>query len=109
MKMTSMKLSPKESKEMMKPQVGKDGPSYPYGLRLNLDRECIDKLNMGRMPKIGSEVTILAKAKVESVSERDSTDSGKHRTLELQITELGLETPKLDAAEYIYGSEKGTK
>lgn len=90
-KLVSMKLDTKERKKMREPSVLADGPVYPWGLQLNLNEDVLDKLDVddGAMPKIGSEVLVAAKAKVTGVHSHDR-ESGKQRSVELQITELGL-------------------
>lgn len=63
---------------------------YPWGLRLTVGTEELDKLDLGRLPLPGAVVSLSGKARVVSVSEevrgRDKTD----RRLELQITDLDL-------------------
>lgn len=104
MQLKSMKLSPKESKEMIKPQSS-NAPRYPYGLHLSFDKECLDKLGLSKLPKVGNSVTVMARAKVESVSERDSAGDGKRRSLELQITDIGFEMAKSKIGDLLYGKE----
>jgi len=100
-----MKLSKQESKEATTPGVEK-GPRYPYGLCISLEKETLDKLGMSKLPKVGSTITVSARAKVESVSERDSTGGGKHRSMSLQITDIGLEGEATKAEDALYGNNK---
>lgn len=88
-----MKMSTKESKKMTEPCAApsKDSPRYPYGLCIDLNNESLDKLKMATLPDVGDEVTITAKARVQSVSERDSIDGDSSRSVSLQITKLRIE------------------
>lgn len=66
-----------------------DAPEYPYGLRVGLDSESLDKLNMTELPAIGTTMTLMAKVEVVSVSQHKSGD-GKDRDVSLQITDMEL-------------------
>ena len=93
MKMRSMAVSKKESKEMNSPAVlGSDsnGPRYPYGLEIRLDNESLTKLGMS-LPKVGSYVKIRAEACVTSVSENESKGGKAHRSVSLQIERLAVD------------------
>jgi len=63
---------------------------YPYGLRLDLNDDSLEKLKIESLPKVGKTVQVTAEARVESVSERDDTRGGKRRSLELQITKMAV-------------------
>lgn len=108
MNLKSMKMTKEETKSMIEPcAIDKDAPRYPYGLNIRLDSESMKKLGIESLPKVGTKVQIMAIANVESVSERDSQDGGKHRDMCLQITDLGLEpqAEKKDAASALYGAK----
>lgn len=92
-KLTSMKLDPKEREK--KPEtVLADRPVYPWGLTVNLDEESLDKLGMTELPAVGSALYLGANVEVTSVSDSEHTDEGggthRHRSVSLQITEMGL-------------------
>lgn len=106
-KLVSMKMSKSEREEQSKPTMLGDAPIYPYGLQLRLDEDALGKLGETTLPAVGESVMVYAKAKVVSVSSNESTDGGKRRNVELQITDLCLEDPGDDAtAERLYGKAK---
>ena len=90
MKMVDMK----RSKEEPKPDyMGKSVESeYPYGLMLCLCEDDIKKLGMD-LPAVDSEMMIMAKVKVCSVSQSESL-YGKNRSMNLQIVEMGIGSEK---------------
>jgi uncharacterized protein YoaH (UPF0181 family) len=88
--MVSMKRSKavksKESKVMAAPSSPED---YPYGLRVELDHDGMNKLGMKKMPKVGSKVKFHAHATVKSASESTHEgDSKPNRSASLQITHM---------------------
>lgn len=97
MKLHSMKLSKKERKESV-PKAVSEGPSYPYGLRLCLDNDTLEKLGLKSLPKTGVKMTIHAVGEVVSVSQHESEGRDNDRRLEIQIHELGVEGggPKME-------------
>ena len=94
-KLKSMKLD-REDREKMYPTAaeGADlGPSYPWGLRLELDNETIEKLGIA-LPEVGKNLMVIARVKVESVSSSENTENGRpklRRSASLQITEMCIE------------------
>ena len=85
--------------------VGEDGKEetkdqYPWGLRITLDNESLQKLglNAKSLPAVGAGVTVMAMAKVLSVSTR-SADNGEDSSIELQITDIGMGPMKGDDAK----------
>lgn len=111
-KLVSMKLDPKKIEERNKPSsvITDDAPAYPYGLRVNLDEDSLDALGVSTLPKVGSTMYLGANVKVVSVSDNEHTSEGgethRHRSVELQITEMGLdgerakEEPQTETALY---------
>lgn len=105
MKLCSMKLPPEKTKHKIEP-AKVEAPRYPWGLRLNLETEAIEKLGLEKLPQVGTVVTVMAKAKVVEVSQTDMQNR-KSRRLELQITDLGLDTGvKINAVDTLFGGEK---
>jgi hypothetical protein len=91
MKMVNMKMSRKETEKTAPPAgVATEGPEYPYGLCLNLEREQIDKLGLGT-PKAGSKMMLHAAVEVKSVTVTDEKGGKGYKSLSLQITDLALE------------------
>ena len=66
-----------------------DALEYPYGLRVGLDSESLDKLNMTELPAVGTTMTLTAKVEVVSVSQYES-GGGEDRDVSLQITDMEL-------------------
>ena len=98
-KLTSIKLSPKESKsEYDGPSVAgsKDkGPRYPYGMELRLDTETLGKLGLDLSKfKVGETCMVEAKAVVTRISESQMQGGKDRRDLELQITDVAISPDK---------------
>jgi hypothetical protein len=81
-----------------------EGPSYPYGLCINLDKEQLEKLGITALPKVGTEMMLHAKVYVKSTSAYE-TSGGKDMTIGLQITdmEIGASKTQSDQAAMLYG------
>lgn len=99
MGMTSLKNT--KSKKSDQPQLAMDSDyreEYPYGTRIDLNKESLDKLGIKTLPAVGSEIMIECKVKViavrESASERDTS-----RSVELQITDMDLELDEDEVGE----------
>ena len=107
MKMVSMKMSEKEKKKMSTAMPAEaEGPEYPYGICLNLEKEEIGKLGLGT-PKAGSKMMLHAMVEVKSVTVSDQADGKGYKSLSLQITDMAIEKPgKMDSekvAASLYG------
>lgn len=102
--LVSMKLDAKDREKSYPSTVAADAPMYPYGLMLSLDNETLEKIGTGRIPEVGGQVLILAKAKVTSMSSNESEGGQKYQSVSLQITDLGLDTPDQQkaAADMLY-------
>lgn len=95
MKLKSMKIDPKEREERYAATepAKLDLPVYPYGLRVNLDEEALEKLDLSSLPEVGSSLTLVARVDVTDCSVHEHEQGGKkhkHKTLGLQITDLAL-------------------
>ena len=89
--LVSMKNTPKKkSKKESMACCGPSDEAYPYGLRLDLNNDSLDKLGVKDLPKAGKVVKIVAEAKVESTSERQDRDGSKNCNVGLQITKMKL-------------------
>jgi major coat protein len=78
-------------------------PEYPYGLSLHLSDEVLEKLGLKAEDyKIGDTLPLDAVAKVTGISQHEG-----YSCLDLQITDLGIETDKDEdvksVGERIYG------
>lgn len=104
--MKSLKKSPaeiKEDKAELKPSADYPVDMYPYGLCISLTEEELKVLDV-EAPTVGSTIQFMAQAKVTSASERE-TDKGKTCRVELQITDMGFETPEPARELTRYGSK----
>ena len=84
--------------------------NYPGGMSIYLNEDQCEKLGIGKALKPGTEVTITARAIVESSTEsleRDNDDVGNDVSLQLQITDLGLKVQGVvrNAAQELYGND----
>ncbi len=91
MKLVSMKLSKSEKKtedSMSMPM--EDGPDFPYGLEIRLNRSQLEKL--GFDPEVGGEVMIEAKGVVTMYREEATRNGGGKPDCDanIQITDLGV-------------------
>ena len=101
MKMVSM------SNEKEKEESELSEMKYPYGLRICLDQKSLEKLGLKELPKVGSKMMIQAMVEVSSASQYESLENGKNKSLDLQITELGINTKKgaKEISSELYGEE----
>jgi len=79
---------------------------YSYGLRLDLGQEELDKLGITILD-VGQEVLITAMAVVNNVHESDSDDSGRKRSVGLQIQKMDIIQGSGDATKALYGEDNG--
>lgn len=97
MALVDLKMSKKDMKEESQPSVADQNP-YPYGLRINLDTDELEKLGITEknLPAVGDEIHIEAVGSVCSVSE-DDTASGGYRcgvSIQIEMMELKNEGPE---------------
>jgi hypothetical protein len=87
-KMVDLKRSKKERSKEMAP-ASSDPNRYPYGTRISLDHDEMEKLGMNKAPRVGDEVHVMAKGHVESASEHDHGD-GPRRHVSIQLKHMGV-------------------
>lgn len=106
MKLVSMANKPKDKKEMegCEPPCCDDA-KYPYGTQISLEGDQLAALGISDLPKVGTVVSIMAKAKVVSVSSREDQDGSADQSLSLQITDLGIDSKMSDKkiGDALYG------
>jgi hypothetical protein len=108
MALKSLKLTKKEAKEEVAEYTEPTPPEYSYGTRLCLDDETLQKLGITELPKVGTVVTIVAKAEVISRSEYESKRDGKtndSKSCDLQLTDMEIDTGKAPASDRLYGGK----
>lgn len=108
MKLKSLKNKPQDHDKdkiagLNAPTAPGGGDTYPYGTRMNLDHETLDKLGIGELPKVGKRMRIEGHGRVISASEHSHTDEGgkakKRRNVELQLEHMGMEPHEPKSAE----------
>lgn len=97
MSMTDLKITKKEAKAKSESMVigSPDSERYPYGLRLELNNDSLEKLGIKDMPAVGAVLMFEAKAKVVG-SRQSATEGSENRSVELQITHIDLEDGETD-------------
>jgi diketogulonate reductase-like aldo/keto reductase len=91
MKLISLKRSKKETKELNTPKsVGSDDDGYPWGTRLNFEKDIIDKIKALQTITAGTEVKIQAIGYVSNVSTSESAKGPEHQTVEIQIQQIEI-------------------
>lgn len=92
MKLVDLKRS-KEERETSKPVAAGIEDRYPYGTRLSLDHDELEKLGM-KTPNVGDQFHVHGHANVTSVEERTNEDGKKHRHVSLQIKKMAVKPHK---------------
>lgn len=106
--MKSMKLEDKEI-DNCEPCMVSDKQEYPYGLKLQLEHESVEKLGLSKIPEVGSYVIIMARAYVCNTHEMEHGDKIK-KSFGLQITDMDLKPAKAPIDEkkiYDHKEENG--
>jgi len=92
MALTSLKRKPKKAEKIDAPEPMQD--LYPWGLRITLEKEELDKLDLTVANfDIGDKVSIVAEAEVVSLRE-SANQKNKTKSVELQIMAVDLGKPK---------------
>jgi hypothetical protein len=88
-KLHSMKKKPEDKKSDT--QVEYEPSKYPYGLSINLNKECLENMGLSADSfKAGEEVYIKAKCDVTSVRMEERQKGKAYEEVSLQITDLGI-------------------
>lgn len=85
--MKDMKLTDAELKERDSTSLSEED-KYPYGLRVHVDNNSMDKLGMD-LPEIGTTMILVAEVEVVSVSQYASPDN-EDKSFSLQIQQMEL-------------------
>lgn len=100
----SMKKSKEELAEqhtaMIAPAPDYPQDIYPYGLCISLCEEELEKLSLSSDVDAGDIIHLQAIGKVTSVNKRD-TDQGQKVRVEIQLTDIALESGHDEAEEEI--------
>lgn len=106
-KMVSLKMSKKEAKgefgaDCPQPSKAYDDnlPRYPYGTKLRLETEVLDKLDIEPGDfKSGQVLTVTAKVEVVGTSTSQRQGGKDRNELELQITDMSIDTKAMKKAK----------
>lgn len=105
--MISMKTMPKPATALVEAAPGVDqAPEYPWGLRLCLDTETLQKLGFSEPPAVGTKLKLEAMVEVVSTSAHQEQGGDKRSSCDMQITEMELaagEREDADPARVMYG------
>lgn len=106
MAQVDMTMSAEEAKEQTEPSVS-DAPQYPWGLRLSLDDDALEKLGITTMPAVGTKMQLSATVEVCSTSAYSTQEGESEASVSLQITAMELSSGKTssDAASLLYGGD----
>ena len=106
MPMINMQRAPE--REEMPGEYEADEPRYPYGLCISLGKEELEKLGITALPKVGTEMTIMAKAYVKMTRAYETQGEGEDMGIELQITDMEIQGNQqqrnAEASTMLYGS-----
>lgn len=98
-RMMSMARTPAEmAEEAPMAIMAQRVPVYPYGLSLSFDDETMAKLDIDDDCEVGDIVHFFALARVTAVSANETSD-GKRMRVELQITDMSVESEDDENAE----------
>ena len=106
MAQVDMKMSREEAQEQYAP-VTSDAPEYPYGLRISLDDDALEKLGLTQLPAVGTKMQLSATVEVCSTSAYSTQEGEAETSVSLQITamELGTAQQSSSAASLLYGGD----
>ena len=110
MNLKNMKMDAKEAKEYAQPAALNTSPAYPYGLKIDLNKEGMEKLGIKKMPDIGQKMFLHAIVEVCCVNESKTLGGDEYRSMSLQITDMQVDAIKEkvnteEAAKKLYGAK----
>lgn len=100
-KLVSMELSDEQKLDTATPIPVKseDMPQYPYGLRICLSQDELEKLDLEADCEVGDVIDLRAFARVTSVSKNQMSDGSQQCRVELQIEQLAVENESSEDME----------
>ena len=105
MPMINMQKAPE--REEMPGEYESDEPRYPYGLCISLGKDELEKLGITALPKVGTEMTIMAKAYVKMTRAYETQGEGEDIGIELQINDMEIQGNQqqrtAEASTMLYG------
>lgn len=94
--MKDMMICEKQKKEGSVKSVLDDQPCYPYGLKITLEPESYNKLELKEPPQIGDKFLMLANVEVCSLYKDKSYGDVPKISMGLQITGMDLKNREED-------------
>lgn len=95
-------------REEMPGEIEADEPRYPYGLCISLGKDELEKLGITALPKVGTEMMIMAKCYVKMTRAYETQGEGEDMGIELQITDMEIQGNQqqrnAEASTMLYGS-----
>ena len=88
--LVNMAMSDEERQEQYGDDASPDLPKYPYGLRLDLDDDALEKLGITSLPDVGTKMMITCQVEVCSTGAYQTAGSEKETSLGLQITDMEI-------------------
>ena len=110
MALVDLKIPKKTQKEMEKGAIPIDSElvQYPYGTRLEFNKEEVEKIKILQTIQAGAMVEIRAQAKVTSVRTDDTEKRRKRHNVEIQIHKIDITNTKFEEAEKEAAFKEGT-
>jgi hypothetical protein len=96
-----MKHTAKEREEASEEAKEMQGPEYPWGLKITLGEDELEKLGLGENPKSGTRFKIEAEGYVCAERQGSSDDYVDDRSVTIQLTSVAVE-PDGDEEEPLY-------
>ena len=106
MKLTNLKMTKKEIEAQyeLAPE-DKEAEKYPWGTRLHLDAETVEKLGLQDC-EAGEEVEVAGMAVVRSVSVHQREGGSKQYSVDLQMTDMAAQKLSGPDPDGLYPSMK---
>jgi hypothetical protein len=95
-------MSVEEKKDFSTPKP--QAPSYPYGLRISLGPDELEKLGIQDAPALDQEMVFKVKAFVAEVEKTESDGDERGFKIDLQIAEMEEVKKEKSASEALYGA-----
>ena len=106
--MAMINMQKAAEREEMPGEIEADEPRYPYGLCISLGKDELEKLGITALPKVGTEMMIMAKCYVKMTRAYETQGEGEDMGIELQITDMEIQGNQqqrnADASTMLYGS-----
>lgn len=96
----NMELSAAEAKQEVSIEAA--APKYPWGLCVTLNNDALKKLNIDKLPEIGSKMRLIAEVEVSAVRAYSAQQGESDTSVDLQITDMSLSGAEASAASVLY-------